>query len=297
MLKKITLAAVAAVLLIGSANLFARETKKKPQAKPGQQQKAQAEKIRVQKQKAQAEKIRAQKQKAQAEKIRAQKQKADQKLGPKRAEALQRQRRQEAAKKTAALQKKRQPAAKRTQPVRNKQQRAGAKRNQPLQKQRQEAARRAEAQRRVRMQAAARRSAPGARPDSRVQQARPGLYQAGPQMLSRWLDELTQAYRANDREKMGLLIKKMHEVRQRIQRVRSAQGQLWRGAAPRWRAPQHRDIDAPSHRGTPERSVKPAPHEVPHADVHKPEQRQHKRLSAGAKKPQGSPPRRPAPKR
>lgn len=273
MLKKITLAAVAAVLLIGSANLFARETKKKPQAKPGQQQKAQAEKIR------------------------AQKQKADQKLGPKQADALQRQRRQEAARKTAALQKKRQEAAKRAQAMRNRQQQAAAKRNQPSQKQRQEATRRAEAQRRARMQAAARRAAPGARPDSRPQQARPGLYQAGPQMLSRWLDELTQAYRANDREKMGLLIKRMHEVRQRIQRVRAAQGQLWRGAATRWRAPQHRDIDVPGHRGTPERSVKPAPHGLPHADVHKPEQGPHKRPSVSPKKPQASPPRRPAPKR
>lgn len=273
MLKKIILAAVAAVLLTGSANIFARETKKKPQAKPGQ------------------------KQEAQAKKVRAQKQKADQKLGPKRAEALQRQRRQEAAKKTAALQKKRQAAAKRTQAMRNRQQRAGAKRNQPSQKQRQEAARRAEVQRRARMDAAARRAMPGARPDRRPQPTRPGLYQAGPQVLSRWLDELTQAYRANDREKMGLLIKRMHEIRQRIQRVRSAQGQFWRGAATRWRAPQHRDIDAPGHHGTPERSVKPAPRGVPHADVHKPEQGPHKQPSARPKKPQASSPRWPAPKR
>jgi hypothetical protein len=33
-------------------------------------------------------------------------------------------------------------------------------------------------------------------------------------MFNRWLDELTKAYQENDREKMGQLIKRMHQFRQ-----------------------------------------------------------------------------------
>lgn len=40
------------------------------------------------------------------------------------------------------------------------------------------------------------------------------------QMLGRWLDELTKAYRADDREEMGQLLRKMHQLRQRRQKVR-----------------------------------------------------------------------------
>jgi len=40
------------------------------------------------------------------------------------------------------------------------------------------------------------------------------------QMFGRYLDELTKAYRANDREKMGQLLRKMHQLRQKWQRVR-----------------------------------------------------------------------------
>ena len=42
------------------------------------------------------------------------------------------------------------------------------------------------------------------------------------QMAGRWLDELTKAYRENDREKMGQLIRKMHQLRQRVRQGRAA---------------------------------------------------------------------------
>jgi len=38
----------------------------------------------------------------------------------------------------------------------------------------------------------------------------------------RLLDELTKAYRENDREKMGQLIRKMHQLRQKVRKARSA---------------------------------------------------------------------------
>lgn len=73
----------------------------------------------------------------------------------------------------------------------------------------------------------------GMGPAQRPWVGRPG---AG-RMLSGWLDELTNAYRENDREKMGLLIRQMHQFRQRM----SASGGLvpggrglgrgWRGSA------------------------------------------------------------------
>lgn len=42
------------------------------------------------------------------------------------------------------------------------------------------------------------------------------------QMAGRWLDELTKAYQENDREKMGQLIRKMHQLRQRVRQGRAA---------------------------------------------------------------------------
>jgi len=70
----------------------------------------------------------------------------------------------------------------------------------------------------------------GMGPAQRPWVGRPG---AG-RMLSGWLDELTNAYRENDREKMGLLIRQMHQLRQRM----SAAGGLgpgWRGLGRGWR--------------------------------------------------------------
>ncbi len=56
-------------------------------------------------------------------------------------------------------------------------------------------------------------------------QDQPGLPQGGVsaqpgQMFGRWLNELTEAYRANDREKMGQLLRKMHQLRQEWREIR-----------------------------------------------------------------------------
>jgi hypothetical protein len=81
----------------------------------------------------------------------------------------------------------------------------------------------------------------GMGPAQRPWVGRPG---AG-RMLSGWLDELTNAYRENDREKMGLLIRQMHQLRQRMSastRLSSSKsgglgpggrglGRGWRGSA------------------------------------------------------------------
>ncbi len=76
------------------------------------------------------------------------------------------------------------------------------------------------------------------------QPARPGQGQpAQPgQMFGRWLDELIKAYRANDREKMGQLLKKMHQLRREWQEIRG-RGFQGRGIR-RWgRGWQGRGID------------------------------------------------------
>jgi hypothetical protein len=54
----------------------------------------------------------------------------------------------------------------------------------------------------------------GRRPD-RPSDPRAGVARPGPQMLDRWLDALTDAYRDNDREQMGRLIRRMHQLKQR----------------------------------------------------------------------------------
>jgi len=55
------------------------------------------------------------------------------------------------------------------------------------------------------------------------------------QMFGRWLDELTKAYQENDRERMGQLIKKMHQFRQKSQMGRAALGGPLQGRARGWR--------------------------------------------------------------
>jgi len=50
---------------------------------------------------------------------------------------------------------------------------------------------------------------PDQRSDLRAAVARPG-----PEMFNRWLDALTDAYRDNDREQMGQLIRRIHQLRQ-----------------------------------------------------------------------------------
>ena len=141
-----------------------------------------------------------QKQRAQAKKVSSQKQKGSERAGPNRTEALRRQHQQEAAKKNLALRRKQQQAA----------------------------AKRAQAMRDRHRQATARKGAPVSRAPSRPLSGRPELRQAG-QIFGQWLDQLTDAYRTNNREKMGALIKRMNEIRQRFQRTRAARGQLGGG--------------------------------------------------------------------
>ncbi len=54
------------------------------------------------------------------------------------------------------------------------------------------------------------------------QQLRPGQVRPMQEGSGRLLDELTKAYRENDREKMGQLIRKMHQLRQRVRQGRAA---------------------------------------------------------------------------
>lgn len=49
------------------------------------------------------------------------------------------------------------------------------------------------------------------------QQLRPGQVRPMQEGSGRLLDELTKAYRENDREKMGQLLRKMHQTRKRLQ--------------------------------------------------------------------------------
>ncbi len=73
---------------------------------------------------------------------------------------------------------------------------------------------------------------------SKSQQSRPGANLPSQQMYGRWLDELTKAYQENDKEKMGQLIRKMRQMRQRVRNARGAPGEAVRdfrgrpGAAP-----------------------------------------------------------------
>lgn len=64
----------------------------------------------------------------------------------------------------------------------------------------------------------------------------PRQIRAGAQMFGRWLDEITKAYRENDREKMGQLLRRMHQIRQRWQGAGAAISQRQRYMAPHGRA-------------------------------------------------------------
>jgi hypothetical protein len=73
------------------------------------------------------------------------------------------------------------------------------------------------------------------------QPIRPGENRPAQQMFGRWLDELINAYRENDREKMGQLLRKMNQVRSRWQKRLEALGATGRrGLALRERAEKRR---------------------------------------------------------
>lgn len=145
MLKKIVLSVAVTAVLIGAANLIAQERIDRPQARPRQRQKGQAEQPR--------------RQRAGGEALR------------EHTEQMQQQRATKEARR------------KRMENLRGKPQPARPGQDQP------------------------------GFPQGGVP-AQPG------QMFGRWLDELIKAYRANDREKMGQLLKKMHQLRQEWQEIR-----------------------------------------------------------------------------
>jgi len=275
MLKRFTFVVVGVILLMGTADLFARQKEKKSQAKPGQ------------------------KQKAQAKKVSSQKQKSGEKARLKRTESLRRQHQQEAAKKNLALRRKQQQAA----------------------------AKRAQAMRDKQRQATARKGAPVSRTPSRPLSGRLGLSQAGPQIFGQWLDQLTDAYRTNNREKMGALIRRMNEIRQRFQKTRAARGQLGGGWGPgaarlgsgphstpataskgqpsrshnypaeHGRTAQHKTTASPGRPRTPEHGPGPAARGQDRAGADKSEHDSRGRPAPGPKKPASPTPRRPAPRK
>lgn len=61
------------------------------------------------------------------------------------------------------------------------------------------------------------------------QQLRPGQVQPMQEGSGRLLDELTKAYRENDREKMGQLLRKMHQTRKRLQQKNAVAAKGERG--------------------------------------------------------------------
>ena len=72
-----------------------------------------------------------------------------------------------------------------------------------------------------------RKDRPKAKPKQKGQteQLRPGQVRPMQEGSGRLLDELTKAYRENDREKMGQLIRKMNQLRQRMQKAGVAPGE------------------------------------------------------------------------
>ena len=90
------------------------------------------------------------------------------------------------------------------------------------------------------------------------QQLRPGANLPRQQMFSKWLDELTNAYRENDREKMGQLIRKMHQLRQRVRKAMSAPGEAGRALRDRPKATPQKVTDRPSRRKPPESIDRPS---------------------------------------
>ncbi len=84
------------------------------------------------------------------------------------------------------------------------------------------------------------------------QQLRPGQVRPMQEGAGRLLDELTKAYRDNDREKMGQLIRKMHQLRQRVRKAMNAPGEAGRDFRARPKATPPKVTDRPSRRKPPE---------------------------------------------
>ena len=79
------------------------------------------------------------------------------------------------------------------------------------------------------------------------QQLRPGQVRPMQEGSGRLLDELTKAYRENDREKMGQLIRKMHQLRQKVRKAMGVPGEAGRDfrGRPRLDVPPSEEVVRP----------------------------------------------------
>jgi len=234
MLKKVMLGIVAVILLVGVENLSAKgkEEEDKPKAKQKQVQKDQK------------------KQKSRAKQLH--KQKAGKQTAPKRRKASQKKRRQKVTKEAEAKKAK----AEKARAEKAKAEKARAEKAKAA-KARAEKVKAAKARaERAKAAAAARKRPEQVRGKS--QQLRPGANLPRQQMFSKWLDELTNAYRENDREKMGQLIRKMHQLRQRVRKAMSAPGEAGRALRDRPKATAPKVTDRPSRRKPPESIDRPS---------------------------------------
>jgi len=71
------------------------------------------------------------------------------------------------------------------------------------------------------------------------QQLRQERFAARQQRFDQWFDELTNAYKENDRERMGQLLEKMEQFRQRRQEMREARREEVQRPSPLRKEPKH----------------------------------------------------------
>lgn len=90
----------------------------------------------------------------------------------------------------------------------------------------------------------------------KLQQKKKGLHQKQARPIQKrfdsWFGQLTKAYRQNDREKMGQLLKKMHQFRERQTKAKDAVGerrQDFRGGAMAGKGRPSRFHDGPGGHG------------------------------------------------
>jgi len=132
--------------------------------------------------------------------------------------------------KSRTLQVARQKAAREAQAKRAEEMRKKRQQEAMQKKRQQEAAKKAQALRGKKPQeeAAKKKSATQSRVSRRPQQSRTGQNLLPmQQMFGKWLDEMNKAYRDNDRQKMGQLLRRMQQLTQRVQQAGTTAGQRW----------------------------------------------------------------------
>ena len=131
--------------------------------------------------------------------------------------------------KSQTLQVARQKAAREAQAKRAEEMRKKRQQEAMQKKRQQEAASKAQALRGTKQQEAAKKkSATQSRVSRRPQQSRTGQNLLPmQQVFGKWLDEMNKAYRDNDRQKMGQLLRRMQQLTQRVQQAGTTAGQRW----------------------------------------------------------------------